>query len=108
MGICIQTMPSLGPVMGLLLLLGLCPVVHGAKFDFVDTVLYPLTQISRRHAMYTKASSPSTTTSWEGTQHVSQVTMDVGFRVEPMVGATNDSPVELSFFTKTSSRTPRQ
>jgi len=98
MGICIQTMPSLGPVMGLLLLLGLCPVVHGAKFDFVDTVLYPLTQISRRHAMYTKASSPSTTTSWEGTQHVSQVTMDVGFRVEPMVGATNDYPVELSFF----------
>jgi len=57
-----------------------------AKFEFTDTLLAPLMQIARRHAMYTASDSPSTSAPGNGDSHVD---IDIQFRASsPDLGAT--------------------
>jgi hypothetical protein len=79
-------------VRSVVLTLLLAVVAHGAKFEFTDTHLPALTQIARRHAMYTKADSPSTSFG-DGN---SEVHINVKFRVSKTGGGTN--PVHVIFF----------
>merc|ERR1712195_422211 len=79
-----------------MVLLALCATAHAAKFDFTDTVLSPLMQIARRHAMFTVDGAPSTNGDGKSEVHI-----DVNFRLREGEVADNlgsDQSIQVIFF----------
>jgi len=79
-----------------MVLLALCATAHAAKFDFTDTVLSPLMQIARRHAMFTVDDAPSTNGDGKSEVHI-----DVNFRLREGEVADNlgsDQSIQVIFF----------